>query len=72
VTNYVANTLPETITLPCGGGTTTLTSFDLSVGEPMGTSYELVTSMQLAESATVGGATTTTSFSIEMLSFTAA
>jgi hypothetical protein len=72
VTSYAANTLPITIT-PCAGGvsvSTSLTSFQMSVGEPTGTGYDLVTNMQLTESSTTGGATTTVSSLIQVISFT--
>ena len=48
VTNYAANTLPETFTT-CGVGSTTLTQYTLSVGTPGGSSYPLVTSQSSRE-----------------------
>jgi hypothetical protein len=49
VTNYAANSLPETFT-PCGGATISLSTYDLSVGTPTGANAPLVTSMQLTGS----------------------
>jgi len=71
VTEYAANTLPETVS-SCSLAPTTLTSFALAVGTPKGSSYELVTSMTFGESSTSGGVTTTTDVSVQVVSLTVA
>jgi hypothetical protein len=70
VTNYVANTLPQTVTA-CGI-TTTLTGYSLSVGEPQGSSFELVTYAQLAGTTISGGIATEFAYSIQIVSLTVA
>jgi len=69
VTNYAANTLPETLSF-CNVAPSTLTSYNLSVGTPKGSTYEIVTSMQIAESSTTGGVTTSINVSIQVVSLT--
>jgi hypothetical protein len=46
VTNYVANSLPENLS-SCGVSET-LTAYSMSIGTPTGSSYPLVTSMNIA------------------------
>jgi hypothetical protein len=70
VTNYKANTLPETITDCLTGSTTNLTAYKLSVGTPTGTSYKVVTYMQLAGSSTVNGQPTSFNYVIQIVSLT--
>ena len=57
VTNYVANTLPETVT-NCDGSTTSLTAYALSVGTPPGASGPLVTYGHFAGSTVEANGTT--------------
>jgi hypothetical protein len=71
VTNYVANTLPQTIT-PCNGAPSTLTSFSLSVGVPSGSSTKLVTYLQIAGSSTSAGVVTSFNSVIRVVSLTVA
>jgi len=53
VTNYVANGLPESLS-SCGISET-VTAYSLSVGTPPGSTYPLVTSMNLAYTTSTGG-----------------
>ena len=70
VTNYAANTLPQTIT-SCGtGSTSNITAYKLSVGSPTGTSYKVVTYMQLAGSSTVNGQPESFNYVIQIVSLT--
>ncbi len=69
VTNYVANSLPETIQR-CSGETTTLTAYNLSEGIPSGSSSELPTYVDIAGSTTVNGATTPFAFKVQITAFT--
>jgi len=57
VTNYVANSLPETVT-NCDGSTTSLTAYALSVGTPPGASGPLVTYGHFAGTTTETDGTT--------------
>jgi hypothetical protein len=68
VTNYAANTLPETVD-ECGQ-TTTLTAFTLSVGTPSGASSPLVTYEHIAGSDVVDGTTNTFSEVLQVTSIT--
>ncbi|MDA4137346.1 MAG: hypothetical protein OK449_10170 [Thaumarchaeota archaeon] len=70
VTNYVANTLPETVD-ECGQ-TTTLTAFSLSVGTPSGASSPLVTYEHFAGSDVVNGQTDSFSIVLQVTSITLA
>jgi hypothetical protein len=70
VTNYVANTLPQTITSCPSGTTTTLTSYKMSVGQPTGTSFQLVTNIQIAGSSTTNGQTSNFAYTIQVVSLT--
>ncbi|HUI01127.1 MAG TPA: hypothetical protein VLX56_05815 [Nitrososphaerales archaeon] len=71
VTNWAANTLPETITSCPPGTTTDLSTYKLSVGAPPGTTYQLVTLIEIAGSSTTGGgAPTEFNYSIQLVSFT--
>jgi hypothetical protein len=72
VTNYAANTLPQTITDCLTGATTNLTAYKLSVGTPAGTSYKVVTYMQLAGSSTVNGQPSSFNYVIQIVSLTVA
>jgi len=71
VTNYVANTLPQTIT-PCNGSPSTLTNFSLSVGTPTGSNTRLVTDMQIAGTSSVGGVSQSYTTTIKVISLTVA
>jgi hypothetical protein len=62
VTNYTANSLPETIPL-CNGESDTLTTGSFSVGTPSGSSYPLITYIDVAGSKTTVGTSGTTTFS---------
>ena len=70
VTNWAANTLPQTITSCPAGTTTNLTAYKLSVGAPKGTSYDVVTYMMLAGSSTVNGQPQSFSYVIQIISLT--
>jgi hypothetical protein len=70
VTNYSANTLPQTITSCLSGSTTNLTAYKLSVGTPTGTSYKVVTYMQIAGSSTINGQTSSINYVIQIVSLT--
>jgi hypothetical protein len=70
VTNYAANKLPQTITDCVTGATTNLTAYKLSVGTPNGTSYKVVTYMQLAGSSTNNGQQTSFNYVIQIVSLT--
>jgi hypothetical protein len=67
VTNYVANTLPETIQR-CNGETTVLTAYNLSEGTPSGSTYELPTYVHM--SGSTNG--TPFSFTFQVTAFTVA
>jgi hypothetical protein len=69
VTNYTANSLPETFT-PCGGATISLSTYSLSVGTPTGANAPIVTSLQFAGSETSGGQTSSISYVIKLTSIT--
>lgn len=76
VTNYAANTLPEPIATGCypagGSWTDTLTAFQMSIGEPKGTGYDLLTYVEIALTYPLLGATLTSSTSTRLISFTVA
>jgi hypothetical protein len=71
VTNYAANSLPETLT-PCGGASETLTAYSLSVGKPTGSNVPLVTSMHLAETQGSGDQAQNIGYTIQLTSVTIA
>ena len=71
VTNYVANTLPETIQL-CNGETTVLTGYNLSEGTPSGSTYELPAYVDIAGSTTSNGTTRPFAFTFQVTAFTIA
>jgi hypothetical protein len=65
VTKYTANSLPETIP-GCNGASDTLSTGDFSVGTPSGSSYPLITNIDIAGSRTTVGSSgtpSTTSYS---------
>jgi hypothetical protein len=70
VTNYAANSLPETV--EACGSTSTYTAFSLSIGTPSGTSFPIVTSMHFAGTSTVNGSPSSFDISIQVTSFTLA
>lgn len=71
VTNYITNTIPETIQL-CNGETDVLTAYSLSEGTPTGASLVLPTYASIAGTATANGTTTPFSFIVEITAFTVA
>ncbi|MGD0636689.1 MAG: hypothetical protein ABSA72_01445, partial [Nitrososphaerales archaeon] len=71
VTNYAANSLPETIT-SCTGSPTTLTAFSFSVGTPQGTNAPLVTNENISGSDVTNGQTTTFNYVLQVTSITIA
>jgi hypothetical protein len=75
VTNYTANSLPETIS-ECNGQSITLTTGSFSLGTPSGANYPLITYIDVAGSETTvgvsGTSTTTYSFTSQITSVTAA
>jgi hypothetical protein len=70
VTNYAANTLPETIS-SCGTNTT-LTAYSFAVGTPQGAGAPLVTYEHFAGSDIVNGQTTTFSYYSQVTAITVA
>jgi hypothetical protein len=68
VTNYAANSLPETISLCNGDSETLTTAGSFSVGTPSGSSYPLITYIDVAGSGTIGGAPSTYSFIAQITS----
>jgi hypothetical protein len=70
-TNYVANTLPETIQR-CNGETTVLTAYNVSEGIPSGSTYQLLTYANMSGSTTANGTTRAFAFTIQVTAFTAA
>jgi hypothetical protein len=70
VTNYAPiQSLPMTVVY-CGGSTT-LTAYDLSVGTPPGTSYQLITHEHLAGTSTQGqGKPESFDFTLQITSIT--
>jgi len=71
VTNYVANTLPETVQR-CNGETTVLTAYSLSEGTPSGSTYELPAYVDIAGSTTANGTTRPFAFTFQVTAFTVA
>jgi hypothetical protein len=71
VTNYAANSLPETVSY-CGNSPTTLTAFSFSVGTPQGSSSPLVTNENIAGSDMLNGQTTTYNYVLQVTSITIA
>jgi hypothetical protein len=71
VTNYAANSLPETI-MPCGGTALTLNTYTLAVGTPTGSTAPLVTLMQISgsEANSSGGGSTSISYTIQLTGLT--
>jgi len=69
VTNYAANSLPETVTY-CGSSPNTLTAFSFSVGTPKGSSSPLVTNENISGSDVVNGQTTTYNYVLQVTSIT--
>jgi len=76
VTSYAANTLPELIATGCypagGSWTDTLTAFKMSMGEPKGTGYDLLTYVEVAATYPLLGVNLTSSTSTQLISFTIA
>jgi len=70
VTNYAANSANELVN-ECGSSFT-YTSFALSIGTPSGTSFPLVTNLQVSGSETVNGAVQNLNYSIKLTAFTVA
>jgi len=74
LTNYAANSLPETVTV-CGGNSISLTSGSMSVGMPNGANYEFPIDVDLAGSsagAASGAGTTTFTITSQITSMTVA
>jgi hypothetical protein len=72
VTNYAANSLPETIT-NCDGSTSNLSAFSLAVGTPSGATIPLITSAHINETTTeANGSTETSDVTIQVTAFTLA
>jgi hypothetical protein len=70
VTNWAANTLPQTITSCPPGTSTNLTAYKLSVGTPKGSSYDIVTYMQIAGTSTSNGQSANIDYVIQVVSLT--
>ena len=76
INNYTANSLPETI-VGCNGQSITPTTAGFSIGTPSGSSYPLITYIDVAGSETTVGvsgtpSTTTYSFTAQITSVTVA
>jgi hypothetical protein len=71
VTNYITNTLPETIQR-CNGETTLLTAYNVSEGTPSGSTYQLLTYARMSGSTTADGTKTPFSFTIQVTAFSVA
>ena len=71
VTNFVTNTLPETIQL-CNGETDTLTTYNLSEGTPGGATFELPVYVNIAGTASENGTTSPFGFTVNITAFTTA
>ena len=72
-TNYVANTTPETIQGCNNSGYGSVSNFNVSLGTPSGSSFELVVSSTFAGSITdASGTTTTFDFTYQTTAFTVA
>jgi hypothetical protein len=70
VTNYAANSLPETVTA-CGS-TSTYSAFSLSIGTPSGTTFPIVTNLHFAGTSTVNGSPSSYDVSVQVTDFTIA
>lgn len=70
VTTYVSNTLGKPVSF-CGGSST-YTTFQLSVGTPPGTNNPIVTSLDYAGTTTINGSSSSISMTLKVTSFTAA
>jgi hypothetical protein len=70
VTNYAANSPNEAVTV-CGT-TSTYTTFSLSIGTPSGTTFPLVTNLQLAGTTDVNGTPTSFAYTLQVTAFTLA
>lgn len=66
VTDYVANTLPET--LASYGASVTLTAYSFSVGTPQGTNSSLITYEHFTGSETTNGATVSIDLALQVTS----
>jgi hypothetical protein len=73
VTNYVANTTPETIQGCSNSGYGSVTNYSVNLGTPRGSSFELVVSSTFVGSITdASGTTTTFDFTYQTTAFTVA
>jgi hypothetical protein len=70
VSNYAANSLPETIPFCNGDSTTLTTAGSFSVGTPSGSSYPLITYIHVGGSRTLGTISTTFDFTAQITSVT--
>ena len=74
VANYAPKTLPVQIVVGCGVSgsplTAALTAFQMSVGEPKGTSIDLVTSSEIAISYSFAASVLMDSVATQLISFT--
>jgi len=69
VTEYVANSTPETVQL-CTGETATLNTYNVYIGTPSGSSLELVTYANFAGSFISEGVTTAYSYTYQLTGLT--
>jgi len=69
VTDYVANTTPETFPV-CSGGTVTLNAYNVYLGTPTGSSLELVTHANFDGTLTTSTGTTTLDYTYEVTGLT--
>jgi len=71
VTNYVANTLPETIQI-CNTETVVLSTYNVNLGTPKGSGMEIVTSASFAAMDTNSTGTTTSDYTYQVTALTVA
>ncbi len=69
LTNYAANSLPETVP-SCGGASTTLTTASMSIGSPNGANYPFPFDVNIVGSSTKGAGTTTITITSQITSVT--
>ena len=71
LTNYAANSLPETVP-SCGGASITLTTASMSIGSPNGANYPFPFDVNIVGSSTKGAGTTTITITSQITSMTVA
>jgi len=69
VTNYLANTTPETVQI-CGTETVVLNTYNVNLGTPTGSGMEIVTSATFAATETTSTGTTTLDYKYQVIGLT--